>query len=76
VLSHGSHGENPESAEEAARAWDDTRSPVILRTPSEIDNLFIGFEMVEPGLVTATEWGTDQPAPDQAVILAGIGRVP
>jgi hypothetical protein len=77
ILSHASHGENAENAEDAARIWDDTRSSIRLRTPSEIDSLFVGFEMVEPGLVTVTEWGTDKPAPTgQALVLGGVGRVP
>ena len=77
VLSHGSHGENPDVAEEAARAWDSARSPITLRTPREIADLFIGFELVPPGLVTTTEWGTEDPAPTgQALILAAVGQVP
>jgi S-adenosyl methyltransferase len=77
VLTHGSAGENPQDAREAAHAWDQTRSPVRLRTPSEVDGWFVGFEMVGPGLVTAREWGTEEPAAhDQAVMLAGVGRIP
>lgn len=77
VLSHGSHGENPDSAERAIRAWDSTTSPLTLRTPNEIENFFSGFEMVDPGLVTTTEWGTNRPAPTgQGVALAGVARVP
>jgi O-methyltransferase involved in polyketide biosynthesis len=76
VLSHGCHGENPDAAEEAVRAWDRATSRATLRTPAAIDALFAGFDMVAPGLVTTTEWGTTQPAPTgQALILAGIGRV-
>jgi hypothetical protein len=48
-----------------------------LRTPREIADLFIGFELVPPGLVTTTEWGTEDPAPTgQALILAAVGQVP
>ncbi len=77
VVSHISPGENPENAEEAAHAWDGTRSPARLRMPAEIDGWFVGFDMVGPGLVTTAEWGTLKPAPrGQAVMLAGVGRVP
>lgn len=77
ILSHASPGENPDAADEASRAWDNARSPLTLRMPREIENLFSGFELVPPGLVTATEWGTGKPAPTgQGVILAGVGRVP
>ncbi|HEX6523286.1 MAG TPA: SAM-dependent methyltransferase [Streptosporangiaceae bacterium] len=75
VLSHGSLGDSPDTAEEAARAWNGTRSPVVFRTPSEIERLFSGFEMVDPGLVTTREWGTDASAPvAPGVVLAGVGR--
>ncbi len=77
VLSHVSQGENPDAAEEAAQVWDSAKSPVTLRAPSDIENLFAGFELIPPGLVTATEWGTTEPAPTgQALVLAGVGRVP
>jgi O-methyltransferase involved in polyketide biosynthesis len=77
VLSHASHGENPDAVEEAARAWDSATSSMTLRTPTAIEDLFTGFELVPPGLVTTTEWGTSEPAPvGQGLILAGVGRVP
>jgi hypothetical protein len=77
VLSHASQGERPDAAEEAARAWDSARSPVTLRAPSEIENLFTGFELIQPGLVTTTEWGTTEPAPTaQMLFLAAVGEVP
>jgi len=77
VVSHVSQGENPDAADEAARVWDSARSPVTLRTPSEIENLFAGFELIPPGLVTTTEWGTTEPAPaGQALVVAGVGIVP
>jgi S-adenosyl methyltransferase len=45
--------------------------------PTAIEDFFTGFELVSPGLVTATEWGTAEPAPvGQGPILAGVGRMP
>lgn len=77
VLSHVSHGESPDVVEEAAHVWDNVRSHVTLRTPREIEDLFSGFDLVPPGLVTTTEWGTDAPAPTgQGLVLAAVGRVP
>jgi len=77
VLSHASQGERPDAAEEAARSWDNARSPVTLRAPSDIESLFTGFELIHPGLVTTTEWGTTEPAPTgQTLFLAGVGEVP
>jgi hypothetical protein len=77
VISHVSGGENPDSADDAARIWDRSRSSVTLRTRAQIEGLFAGFELVPPGVVTATEWGTGLPAPTgQALVLAGVGVVP
>ena len=76
VLSHGCHGENPDRVEDAARVWETATSRVTLRSPTVIDGLFTGFELVPPGLVTTTEWGTFNPAPTgQGLVLAGVGRV-
>jgi S-adenosyl methyltransferase len=77
VLSHGCHGESPDTADQAVRAWDNATSRVTLRTPTAIEDLFTGFELIPPGLVTTTEWGTTEPAPTgQGLILAGVGLVP
>lgn len=77
ILSHAAHGDNRDAAEEASRAWDKARSAMNLRTPRQIEDLFIGFELIPPGLVTTTEWGTTATPPTgQAFMLAGVGRVP
>lgn len=77
VLSHGSAGETPEVSDEAAQGWDEAKSMLTLRTPRQIEDLLVGFELVPPGLVTSTEWGTDRPAPTgQGVGLAALARVP
>jgi hypothetical protein len=77
VLSHGSAGETPDSSDEAAQGWDNAKSMLTLRSPREIEDLLVGFELVPPGLVTSTEWGTDRPPPTgQGVGLAAVGRVP
>jgi S-adenosyl methyltransferase len=77
TVSHASGGENPNGADKATRAWDKTRAGFVLREPSEIEDLFVGFDMVGPGIVTTTEWGTSETAPtDQAIILCGVGKVP
>jgi hypothetical protein len=75
VLSHGSFGGNREAVERGAGNWNRAASQMNVRTPEEIGALFAGFELIAPGLVTAQEWGTDQPAPvGQGVVVAGVGR--
>jgi hypothetical protein len=50
---------------------------MTVRTPAEIADLFAGFELIDPGLVTVEEWGTEQPAPTgRGVVLAGVARLP
>ncbi len=57
--------------------WDRTRSPVTGRTRQQIENLFTGFDLVPPGLVTSSEWGTTATAPiTRDLVLAGVGRRP
>jgi S-adenosyl methyltransferase len=45
------------------------------RTHSEIENLFTGFDLVPPGLVTTSEWDTTETAPvSRDLVLARVGR--
>jgi len=51
------------------------------RTRTEIEGLFPGLEMVEPGLVVCAKWWPDGPllkplAPAQRCIAGGVGRKP
>jgi S-adenosyl methyltransferase len=77
VICHASDGENPDAAAEAPRAFRTATSGLTMRGPGEIEALFAGFELVPPGLVTSTEWGTDEPAPvNQILGLAGVAVLP
>jgi len=76
LVSHASPGENPEGAARAAQAWRRSRTPIYPRSPAEIQDFFVGCELVVTReLVTTSEWGTDAVAAErQAVILAALGR--
>lgn len=76
LVSHASPGENPEGAARSARAWRRSRTPIYPRSPTEIQDFFVGCELVvSDELVTTAEWGTDATPPEhQAVILAAVGR--
>jgi hypothetical protein len=77
VLTHGSFGGNLDAVQKGTTAWNRARSQMTVRTPEEIRALFIGLDLIDPGLVTVEEWGTEQPAPTgQGVVLAGVARVP
>ena len=52
-----------------------SRSPVplVLRSTSQVGQLFEGLELLEPGLVDVTEW-RDVATPLPIRILAGVGK--
>jgi O-methyltransferase involved in polyketide biosynthesis len=61
----------------AAQVYESLAGPFALRTATEIEALFDGFELVPPGVVPANQWRADRRRPTRAVpILAGVGRLP
>lgn len=50
-----------------------TTSPVVIRSAAQVEALFEGFTLVEPGLVDAANWRHDGEA-EQPRILAAVGR--
>ena len=48
------------------------------RTHPEVVRFFDGLELVDPGVVTATEWfrAAPPPAPEGSGIYAGVARIP
>jgi len=59
------------------RLYDRTPTSVRARTPEQVAEIMSGFELVEPGIVAATAWHPDpeeQTAPEQAAVLAAVGR--
>jgi SAM-dependent methyltransferase len=67
VLSHAGPDQSPEgrAAQETARKlYERTPTPLVIRYPDEIAGIVgDGFEIVEPGVVAATDW---HPDPDEA----------
>ncbi|SFR24204.1 S-adenosyl methyltransferase [Lentzea waywayandensis] len=54
-----------------------SQNPMYPRTKSEIEALFSGFELLEPGIVPTPLWrpeGTNTDDPDRAGIYAAVGR--
>ncbi|MEV0110871.1 SAM-dependent methyltransferase [Nocardia sp. NPDC050799] len=51
--------------------------PARLRTRSEVAPFFEGLELVAPGLVTATEWYQEDPAPaiERSGFHVGVARI-
>jgi hypothetical protein len=76
VITHLTDGGHPEQAAAARKAWDSATSQMHVRTPAEIEALFAGTELVEPGLVPRPLWRPDgEVRPDWETIwgLAGVG---
>jgi SAM-dependent methyltransferase len=66
-----------EDSREAAQVYRELAGPFTLRTRAEVEALFDGWELVEPGLVGAHEWRPRRGRPGPPVpLLAGVGRLP
>lgn len=77
VLSHATADFNPEAAAAAARAYDQAAAPMVLRSHAQIERLFDGFELVDPGLVQVSRWRPDDQraaAKGQVWAYGGVGR--
>jgi hypothetical protein len=61
VLSHLTAGSQPNGA--ARPTPDGPRSDMFAkpRSPAEVERFFVGFELVEPGLVAVEQWHPDSP---------------
>ncbi len=81
VISHGSEpavraelGEERFAAVHAAYA--NTPTPLALRQPDEIEALMDGYDLVEPGMATLTEWRPDGPVGAPSSAFGLVGRLP
>ncbi|MEW2292897.1 SAM-dependent methyltransferase [Streptomyces sp. NPDC006743] len=78
VLSHAASDLYPELAEQVTAEYAKGGIRLGFRTRAGVAHFFDGLELVEPGLVTATEWFKQSPAPrpEGSGIYAGVARVP
>lgn len=77
VLSHGTADQHPELRQETEAAYEKGAIALRMRTRAEVEPFFEGLDLVEPGLVTATEWYREGPAPvyERSGFYAGVARV-
>lgn len=78
VVTHGTQQtEMNEDQDEAVKIYRRTRTPLILRSPDEVERFFTGFELLEPGVVTLPYWRPDSPPGDDIdpAVLAGLAGV-
>lgn len=79
ILSHLTDGGQPQRAAEAKKAWDSATSQMFVRTREEIEALFDGTKVVEPGIVPRPLWRPEgEVRADWETIwgLAGVGIKP
>jgi SAM-dependent methyltransferase len=79
VLSHFAPDESRRDAQDgAAKMYERTSTPVLMRTRAQLAALLGPFEPVEPGIVIATDWHPD-PGSDEAPqpsALVAVARKP
>ncbi|GGT34688.1 hypothetical protein GCM10010207_38410 [Streptomyces atratus] len=77
MLSYGTADRHPELQQETETAYRKGAIPLRMRTRSEVGPFFDGLGLVEPGLVFATEWYQQEPAPvrERSGFYVGVGRV-
>lgn len=78
ALSHLTADQMPAEMAQVVEAMKHSRDPMYFRSHDEVAALFEGFELVEPGLVSAPRWRPEPLArdPEQEGVYAGVGRKP
>lgn len=76
VLSHGTADHDPDEVRGLTDVYRNTANPITPRTRDEVAAMLSGTELVEPGLVDATEWRPEDTVGDQhRGLWAAVGRI-
>jgi len=68
-------GMDPVLINRLEQVYSKSPAPMVLRTTDQVEQLFEGLDLVEPGLTDVTQWRDDEePLPIR--ILSGVGKVP
>jgi O-methyltransferase involved in polyketide biosynthesis len=60
VISHPTREVNAAAVDRALEMWNNSgAAPMVVRTPQEIEGYFAGLELLEPGVVTCSQWRPD-----------------
>ncbi|OIV38263.1 hypothetical protein BIV57_06190 [Mangrovactinospora gilvigrisea] len=77
AISHATEdGLTSEQARRIEDLYRNSASPLTLRGRAEVERLFAGCELVEPGVAMVTDWrpaASDAPAPDTVFVWCGVG---
>jgi trans-aconitate methyltransferase len=76
AITHGTADHDSSEVEALTTVYRSTANPAIARTRAQVAALFGDTELVEPGLVDATEWRPDDSVGAQhRGFYAGVGRI-
>jgi hypothetical protein len=65
-----------EATRAAAEVYQQLTAPLTLRTPCEIQALFTGFDLIDPGLVCVNQWRPTRSRRSRPVpVLGGVARL-
>ena len=78
AVSHPTPDFNPEATARAVAAAEQAGITLVPRSRAEVEGLFAGLEVVDPGVTPVLAWRPDEPPadPHQAWYWAGVGRKP
>ena len=80
VISHPTEEVNGPAVRQSMRMWNESgAAPITARTPEQITRFFDGLELLEPGIVTCSQWRRDPEEPGVSVQVSeygGVGRKP
>ena len=67
-------GMDPHLINRLEQVYSKSPAPMVLRTTDQVEQLFEGLDLVEPGLTDVTQWRHDE-KPLPVRILSGVGKV-
>ncbi len=80
AMAHPTHEVDRERAEQVTRRWNERGgAPIRVRSREELASFFEGLELVEPGVVSASQWRPDPANRDPIVAVStycAVGRKP
>ena len=77
VITHLHHPAGDDSLRRVLSIYRQANAPLLARTSEQIESLFTGFDLVEPGLVPLQQWRpATEPDPGEEIWgLGGVGRI-
>jgi hypothetical protein len=79
AISHGTIDHDPERLGETAKMYQQSTTPLYVRTKNEVLRMFEGYTLLAPGIVYTVQWQPDDPEdipehPELATFYACVGQ--